>query len=181
MEARARGAPSWPLQIHPRADGWRGVARRDGWSRDHCGETCEKRKHSSDKNYAAALTSLGVEQLSPGDGKTFPQKGDTLQVHYTGTLLEDGHTFDSSRTRGKPFRFKYGTGRVIKGWDQAFGQLSLGERARLKIPAALAYGKEGVGLDIPPSADLAFDVELLAIGAKEAGAAAGAGGGRRPV
>jgi FKBP-type peptidyl-prolyl cis-trans isomerase len=41
--------------------------------------------------------------------------------------------------------------------------MSLGERGNLKIPAALGYGARGAGDDIPPNADLAFDVELLSI------------------
>ena len=42
------------------------------------------------------------------------RKGDTLHMHYTGTLFEDGTEFDSSIPRGKPFTFPLGGGRVIK-------------------------------------------------------------------
>lgn len=38
-------------------------------------------------------------------GTTFPKQGQTAVVHYTGTL-DNGTVFDSSRDRGKPFRFK---------------------------------------------------------------------------
>lgn len=50
-------------------------------------------------------------------GSHFPKSGQTVVVHYTGTL-DDGTVFDSSRTRGKPFKFVIGRGEVIRGWDE---------------------------------------------------------------
>jgi FKBP-type peptidyl-prolyl cis-trans isomerase len=44
--------------------------------------------------------------------------------------------------------------------------MSIGQRANLKIPAAMGYGAQGAGGDIPPDADLVYDVELLAINGK---------------
>jgi len=109
---------------------------------------------------------LSVEQLSPGDGVNYPKKGDSCTMHYTGTLAENGAQFDSSRDRGQPFVFTLGVGQVIAGWDKGVAQLSVGERAILHIPSAMGYGARGAGGDIPPHADLKFDVELLAINAK---------------
>lgn len=45
------------------------------------------------------------EIISPGDGTSFPQAGQTCKMHYTGTLT-NGSKFDSSRDRGKPFEFQ---------------------------------------------------------------------------
>ncbi|KAI0227641.1 FK506-binding protein 1 [Lamellibrachia satsuma] len=73
-------------------------------------------------------------------GVTFPQKGETVTVHYTGTLL-NGKKFDSSRDKGRPFSFKVGQGEVIRGWDEGVIQMSVGQRANLKCSADFAYGK----------------------------------------
>ncbi len=61
---------------------------------------------------------LLITDLQIGEGKTVV-KGALITTHYTGTL-SDGTVFDSSHERGKPFQCVIGTGRVIKGWEQAF-------------------------------------------------------------
>ncbi len=102
---------------------------------------------------------LKVEILKQGNGPK-PKTGQTVSVHYTGTL-SDGKKFDSSRDRGKPINFKLGMGQVIPGWDQGLALLNVGTRAKLTIPPQLGYGARGAGNVIPPNATLIFDVELL--------------------
>lgn len=115
----------------------------------------------SNDNVVTTDSGLKYVQLREGNGAT-PQKGQTVAVHYTGTL-EDGTKFDSSRDRGKPFEFKLGAGQVIKGWDEGISTMKVGERRQLTIPPELGYGARGAGGVIPPNATLIFDVELLRI------------------
>merc|ERR1719198_2790323 len=108
---------------------------------------------------------MGVEKemKQAGDGKTFPKKGQTVVMHYTGTLTANGKKFDSSVDRGTPFRTQIGVGQVIKGWDEGVPQMSLGEKAVLRMTSDYGYGARGAGGVIPPNADLTFEVELLGI------------------
>ncbi|XP_065083840.1 peptidyl-prolyl cis-trans isomerase Fkbp12 [Ochlerotatus camptorhynchus] len=103
-----------------------------------------------------------VQTLSAGDEATYPKKGQVAVVHYTGTL-DNGTVFDSSRTRGKPFRFTVGKGEVIRGWDEGVAQMSVGQRAKLVCSPDYAYGSRGHPGVIPPNSTLTFDVELLRV------------------
>lgn len=87
-----------------------------------------------------------------------PKQGDTVRVHYRGTL-SDGTEFDSSAGRDA-LEFQVGTGQVIPGFDQAVSGLEIGESATVTIPAAEAYGermeeavqempREAFGDDVP--------------------------------
>merc|ERR1712215_210009 len=88
------------------------------------------------------IMGVDIETITEGDGTTFASKGQTVQVHYTGTLT-NGKKFDSSRDRGKPFEFKIGAGQVIKGWDEGIAQLSVGHQATLTCSPDYAYGERG--------------------------------------
>ena len=90
--------------------------------------------------------------------------GSRLKVHYEGWLAEDYKMFDSSRAKRIPFEFELGKGAVISGWDIALEGVRQGTKMQIKIPAKLAYGKQGVAsMGIPPNADLIFKVEVLKV------------------
>lgn len=104
---------------------------------------------------------LKIEDTQIGTGKE-TVKGALLLVEYEG-FLDDGVLFDSSRSRGKPFQFVFGTGRVIKGWDQGLIGMREGGRRKLYVPSALAYGERQIGELIKPHSNLTFIVELLEV------------------
>ena len=67
-----------------------------------------------------------------------PESGNTVRVHYKGTL-EDGSVFDSSEGRD-PLEFQLGSGQVIPGFDAAVSELDVGGSATVSIAACDAYG-----------------------------------------
>jgi len=96
--------------------------------------------------------------LKPGTGKDHPGPKDKVKVHYTG-WTKGGKMFDSSVVRDEPITFPLDG--VIPGWTEGLQLMVAGEKRRLWIPAALAYGerpRQGA-----PAGDLVFDVELLEI------------------
>lgn len=116
---------------------------------------------NSEEKVITTDSGLQYEDLEVGGGAS-PSKGQTVTVHYTGTLT-NGKKFDSSRDRGQPFQFKIGVGQVIKGWDEGVMSMKVGGRRKLIIPPDLGYGARGAGGVIPPNATLVFDVELLGV------------------
>ncbi len=104
---------------------------------------------------------LQIEDVTVGTG-TEAAEGNTVEVHYVGTF-PDGKGFDSSRSRGRPFSFQLGAGRVIKGWDEGVAGMKVGGKRNLIIPPELGYGARGAPGAIPPNAVLHFEVELLKV------------------
>jgi len=85
-------------------------------------------------------------------------KGRRVQVRYEGRLASNGKRFDKGT-----IPFKLGAGEVIRGWDLGVNGMAVGEKRKLRIPPALAYGRSGAPPDIPPNATLAFEVELMKV------------------
>ncbi|SFG86750.1 FKBP-type peptidyl-prolyl cis-trans isomerase [Neptunomonas qingdaonensis] len=106
---------------------------------------------------------LQYEETQAGTGKQ-PTETDTVKVHYRGTLI-DGTEFDSSYARDEPVSFPLNG--VIPGWTEGLQLMKEGGKAKLAIPAELAYGPGGMGNAIGPNSALLFDVELLEVNPAE--------------
>ena len=100
--------------------------------------------------------------LRAGDGQYYPKQGETVAVHYT-VSLSNGQEVDNTYKRGQPFRFKVSSGQVVKGWDEAVKQLSVGEKASCVFPSSYAYSGKGFPGLIPPRSDLRVTLELVSI------------------
>ena len=125
------------------------------------GYVLSKRGGSSGGAEVTTASGLKYVDLVEGTGAT-PQRGQTVTVHYTGTLT-NGRKFDSSVDRGQPAEYKIGVGEVIKGWDEGIMSMKVGGKRKLTIPANLAYGPMGRPPNIPGNSTLNFDVELIGV------------------
>lgn len=113
------------------------------------------------KKAGVVTTESGLQYkvIKEGEGAK-PSADDTVEVHYTGTLI-DGTKFDSSHDRNSTVTFPVGG--VIPGWTEALQLMTVGSKYQLFIPSDLAYGPGGTGGPIGPNATLIFDVELVSI------------------
>lgn len=128
---------------------------------DHEEAAVESSKKGNEIKGEKTMTDkLQIIDTTAGTGDE-AKKGDTVEVHYVGTLL-NGTKFDSSRDRGQTFSFTIGQGGVIKGWDEGIPGMKIGGKRELTIPADMAYGTRAIG-SIPANSTLKFEVELISI------------------
>lgn len=111
-------------------------------------------------NEEGEVAKLIIDDVVLGGGKEAIE-GDTVTVHYVGTL-QSGQQFDNSHTRGEPFSFTLGENRVIEGWETGVLGMKVGGERILVIPSEMAYGAKNVG-PIPANSTLVFAISLLAI------------------
>lgn len=110
------------------------------------------------KEWKKQKSGLEIWDVKEGKGEAV-KAGETVTIHYTGWLTDDKATkFDSSVDRGKQATFPLN--RLIKGWQEGIPGMKPGGVRRLKIPADLAYGKDGRD-GIPGDATLVFEIELF--------------------
>lgn len=85
--------------------------------------------------------------------------GDTVRIHYTGTLA-DGATFDSSAGHD-PLEFIVGSGQIIPGLDAAIAGMAVGDKKTVQVPADMAYGQpDPNALQAVPRAEIPADIPL---------------------
>jgi FK506-binding protein 1 len=101
-------------------------------------------------------------ELIPGDRMTFPQPGDLVTIHYTGTVEANGQVFDSSRRNDQPFEFEIGASSVIDAWERSIVQMSVGQVVELQVD------QEAKTVFMPPfpppgAGELLYEIELLGV------------------
>ena len=115
-------------------------------------------KNGEKEGVVTLESGLQYKVIEEGAGVS-PMAADTVEVHYTGKLL-DGTVFDSSVERGEPAKFPLSG--VIKGWSEGLTYAKEGGKIELYIPSNLGYGPRGYG-NIPANSTLVFEVELLKV------------------
>lgn len=157
------------LRIGQEAESWDAISAFTQFETERSKREEEEKKQAEARikeiteGFERTDSGLFYKILKEGSGGKRPGKGEMVSVHYEGSLMS-GQVFDSSYSRNQPISFQLGVGQVIPGWDEGIAMLQEGEKARLVIPANLAYGSRGAGGVIPPNATLLFDVELVQIG-----------------
>lgn len=102
---------------------------------------------------AIFLTNESRRQMSEA------KAGDTVRIHYTGTLT-DGSEFDSSAGRD-PLEFEVGGGQIIPGLDREIVGMKVGDRKTVNVPCDEAYGQHNPeALQEVPREGLPPDIEI---------------------
>jgi len=123
-------------------------------------EIIEPAKPFDTKGKDTVKLASGLKYIIVSKGKGIKvDSGMNVTFHYTG-FFEDGKIFDSSVETGQPVEVPIGKGKVIKGWDEGFPKLSVGDKARFLIPYNLGYGETAYG-PIPAKSNLIFDIEIV--------------------
>ncbi|MBX9623239.1 MAG: FKBP-type peptidyl-prolyl cis-trans isomerase [Gemmataceae bacterium] len=105
---------------------------------------------------------LKYRDLKEGDGEECPPGGHPI-MDYAGWLLLDGKPFDTSfKPGGRPLD-QYTLAQLIQGWQKAVPGMKVGGIRKLVVPSDMGYGARGSPPNIPPNADLVFEIELLGL------------------
>ena len=113
-------------------------------------------------------STLGNKELAPGLNILWEKKtdadrlkiGDVVKVDFVGRNSK-GKIFDSSKKIKRYIPVRVGWGMVVEGWDLAMKEMALGEKAKISVPADLAYGEKGDGRNIEPNSDITIELEIM--------------------
>lgn len=123
----------------------------------------QNREFTDIKKNKEYTTKSGLKMIfyTVNDKFEFADSGDVVSVHYIGKFT-DGKSFDASYDHKRPLEFALGTGRVIKGWDEALTYMHKGDSAMVTIPPNLAYGEADYA-SIPGNSTLIFTMKMVEI------------------
>ncbi len=108
----------------------------------------------------SVTTDSGLQYLEEVKGTgDAPKEGDLITMDFTASL-SDGTELANTYTDGQTVSVVWGKGRLLEGWEEGMGLMKEGGKAKLLLPAELAFGAEGAG-SIPPGAQILIEVELL--------------------
>lgn len=102
---------------------------------------------------------LRVEWTTKNDDNQI-MLNDVVMVNYTARVAA-GEEYDSNKELGKPVPLKTNIGMMIQGWEEGLLQMHIGDKGRIMIPAALAYGENGYMTIVPPNADIIVEIEIV--------------------
>jgi len=116
-------------------------------------------KHKTEDDVISTESGLQYIVLAEGGGP-LAKEGDTVTVHYTGTLME-GLKFDSSVDKNQPLTVVLSEGQLIQGWIEMLRLMKKGGKVKVWVPSHLGYGEKGKPPFIAGNSLLIFDMELL--------------------
>jgi FKBP-type peptidyl-prolyl cis-trans isomerase len=108
----------------------------------------------------AASSGLTYRDITCGDG-TEATRGHSVEVSYT--LTVDDEVIDTSDEHGGSYKFRIGAAQALRGLEDGVVGMKEGGVRELSVPPELGYGDDGYPPDIPPDAELTFEVELLQV------------------
>ncbi|KAL5205596.1 hypothetical protein ABZP36_033805 [Zizania latifolia] len=104
---------------------------------------------------------LIVEDMLTGNPNAeMASNGNKVYIKYVGTL-QDGKIVESNIGE-KPYKFKLGAGKVIRGWDVGICGMRVGDKRRLTVPPAMCYGSKAVG-EVPKNSSIIYEIELVKV------------------
>jgi FKBP-type peptidyl-prolyl cis-trans isomerase len=112
------------------------------------------------KEPVTASSGLRYRDISCGDG-TEAARGNSVEVTYRLTI--DDELIESSDEHGGSYNFRIGAGQALRGLEDGVVGMKEGGVRELVVPSELGYGESGYPPDVPPDAELMFEVELLQV------------------